>query len=406
MDKKASVDEEFLALLSSANQKETNTYDILDIEDDERAHTRMLSWLFTNDGTHGLGTTVLKEFLTAAGLEPIPELREVDVEYFSQAPENAELDILIKTDQSVICIEIKTTGTMDYSQYNRQRTYLEHQQASDDDIERIEHIYLSANPQDRPDYIEYQITWSRVLEIISGQYGAIEQDADLLRLREWVRHLKEHVVDEFQFTPDTRLALEYSEEIERFGISVDESGIYQDRKALFNRIVAWLEQEHSEVFDTASGWNTTRSPSVVRKDTKRLRFAKELWEDENLRYEIHATETRLTNGDNYSGGDSAYRRLDSHVEVTLTYPETNDRTSLVNHLHGTSEERLREAGFVRIAEEFPANADTQQNKYHVYSKQVPVEFDDPECMLKKIKHGIAALIDISTELDDFVEARR
>jgi hypothetical protein len=254
--------------------------------------------------------------------------------------------------------------------------------------------------------VDHQVTWSEVIEIISNQYGAIEQETHLLRIREWIRHLEKHVVDELQFSPDTRLALEYSDELERLGISVNENAVHQDRKALFNRIVAWLEQNYPEVFDTSSDWNTTRSPSLIRKDAKRLRLAKEHWEDENLRFEIHATETRLTAGESYDGKDSAYRRCDSHVEVTLTYPESNNRGNLISQLESSGEEKLREAGFVRITEEFTTDANIQQNKYHVYSKQVPVDYHNPETVLNGVQHGIAALMDISDELDGFINSRR
>ncbi|WP_256392028.1 PD-(D/E)XK nuclease family protein [Natronoarchaeum rubrum] len=404
MSSSSEVDDRFLKLINEANQSSPSTFDLLAVGDDERSHTRILAWLLNPDNSHGLDLKFIRRFLERANVNDLNGLSGANVRTFSQEPDRTELDILIQTESVIICVEIKTTHQLTEDQYDRQIEYLKNQITDTSErVESYEYLYLSPDESHDLEFAN-QITWREVVDELKMLLPEFERDCDVIRTREWIQCLEDQVINSFSFTPDTELQLRYNDLVEHFDITIDEATVYRDRKRLFKKYWQWVEEQFEDVTSGKDGWDEKLMPSMIREDTPRVKFSKTQWDDNGIRFEVHGTKMRLYRAESHANDWDKYRTLDPHIEMTMTYQGANpeERDAFLSHLSTDYDRILQNAGFVEIREQLPADADVDINKYHIYSKQVPLSFENETEVLEELKEGTRALLQLEESLDNYL----
>jgi hypothetical protein len=395
--------ERFIDLVDQVGDEATGTFDILGVGKDERAHTRMLAWLLRPTGSHGLGALIIEKLLSKAGLSGTEGLSNATVSTFDQSPSDTELDIVIEGSTTIIVVEVKTQGRLGSSQYERQVDYLQEVISGDEEraagpFESYEYVYLSADESHKPDFAPLRVTWADILEVISEQAGVVTQDTDAIRIREWTRFAKSHLTESERLSPATELQLGFPDLVEQYDVNLDFATVKSDRQRLLSSFWQWLNDEHPAVANGENGWTTSRSR--IEPGTKYIRLPKEGW-PQGMRIEIQATKERMTAGDNHSGPQNEYRTTSPHIEITLRATGTYEqRDKLLSHLEANGDEILRSNGFELIREKLPDN-DTKMNKYHMYSKQVQIDFSKPENTVRGLRKATNTLLQLEDVLDKF-----
>jgi hypothetical protein len=342
--------------------------------------------------------------LSEAAIQLPAGIDTASISTFDQQPSQTELDVVIESGSTLIAIEIKTQGQLGPDQRDRQVDYLESVVAGDEQrsggpFETWEYIYLSADPSHTPAYVDHRVTWDALLDLVAAQVGAVTRDTDAVRIREWIRFARAHLLKSERLSPATELQLAFPTLVDQHDVNLDFATVRSDRQQLLSSVWQSLSETHPGVTDGEKGWDTSRSQ--IEPGTKYVRFSKTGWPSP-LRFEIQATEQRLTAGDNHSGPGNAYRTRLPHIEVTLTYSgsDKQERDQLLSHLAGDKDELLRNSGFDLIRDTLPEDG-TQFNDYHVYSKQVPIDFSEPEQTVTGIHQGLTLLLELEQCLDCF-----
>lgn len=394
----------FIDLVDQIGNDSTGTFDILGIGKNERDHTRMLAWMLRPTGSHGLGISVIESLLSEAEVSGTLDLSAVEVSTFDQNPSKTELDIVIEAADTIIAVEIKTQGQLDNPQYNRQVDYLEkvasgNEQRAASPFDSYEYIYISADGNHNPEYVQHQLNWDDLLDVIVEQAGNVTQDTDAIRIREWTRFARAQLTESEGLSPATELQLAYPKLVEQHSVNLDFESVRSDRQRVLSSYWQWLTDEHAEVANGEDGWETSRSR--IEPGTKYIRLRKESWPSK-MRLELQATKERMTADQNHSGPQNEYRMRSPHIEVTLTYSgiDKPERDKLISHMKGNGDETLRTDGFVLIREELPDDG-AEFNSYHVYSKQVPIDFSNPEYTVKELRQGTDTLLKLEQTLDQF-----
>jgi hypothetical protein len=394
--------EHFIDLVDELNTERTGTFDILGIGNDERSHSRFLAWLLQPNGSHGLDTKILSCFLSEAGVSSPEGLETATVGTFDQDPSNTELDIVIETDETIICIEVKTRELLGESQCNRQVSYLEDvvagtESRSDRQFDNFEYIYLASDANHNPEYVQHRVSWVELLDSIRTHAGSVDRDTDAIRLREWVNYLRSQLSETERLAPATEIQLAYPELVDQYDIDIDSAAVETSRQRILSSFWQWLQVDYEHVANGEEGWDTERSQ--IQSRTKYLRMPKSTW-PKGLRFEIQATEKRMTAHDNHSSDHNQYRTLKPHIELTLSYSGVNidERDRLLAHLSSTDKEILDVGGFEIIRDNLP---NEKINDYHVYSKQVPIEFSNPEQTVDDLKEGMEYLMELEATLDTY-----
>jgi len=395
----------FIELLDELNDEPMAMFNILGIGQDERAHTRMLAWLLDPNGTHGLGDLFLKDLLSKADIDLPADLETATVTTFDQQPENTELDIVIEVSKTIVCLEIKTRGHLGSDQWSRQTDYIEavvdgSENRDGGAFDHWEYIYVTSDSSHDPRFVANRITWKTIGELITPHIGQIEQDKDVIRIREWTGTITDHLTGSTRISPSTELQLRFPSLVADFEIDVNFASVESDRQRLLSAFWNWLADAHPPMVEGTNGWADTRSRVEAR--TKYLRLRKEAWPD-TLRFEIQATPKRLTSREQHPSTHDAYRTRNSHIEITLSYTDNPEhaRDHLLDQLSRQDKQRLAEGGFNLVRDELPDSCDADRNPYHVYSKQIPFDFTCPDETIRGLQEGINILAQLEGALDSF-----
>lgn len=364
----------------------------------------MLAWLFRPTGSHGLGTAVLEALLSETSISTPAALDAVNISTFDQQPSQTELGVVIESGTTIVAVEIKTQGQLGRSQCDRQVAYLESVVAGDEErpagpFDSWEYIYLSVDSDHTPEYVPHQVTWDSLLEHVSAHVGAVTRDTDAVRIREWVRFASAQLLESERLSPATELQLAFPVMVDQHDLNLNFATVRSDRQRLLSSVWQWLLETHPSVANGEDGWATSRSR--IEPGTKYVRLLKTGW-PWGMRFEIQATEQRLTAGDNHSGSKNEYRTRSPHIEVTLTYSDRDEgeRNRLLSHLAGDGDELLRNHGFELIRDVLSEDG-PQFNSHHVYSKQVPVNFSNPAQTVTGIRQGVSSLLELEQFIDRF-----
>ena len=111
--------------------KKPNIFDVLKVETNEVRHSNFVAWLLDPNGSHKLGNIFLKRFLRQVfASNKFSSVSSIDVEAFPLEKiqiqrEWKNIDILISSDEFVVCIENKIFSKEHSNQLNRYKTIIE-----------------------------------------------------------------------------------------------------------------------------------------------------------------------------------------------------------------------------------------------------------------------------------------
>jgi len=411
--------DEILSLYRQATTEQTTTFDIIDRAEDERTHTKFLRWMCDPEGSHGLDATFLNHCLdVAAGTQS--EIENVDratinsVSAFSRKPDETELDILIETGTRMVAFEIKTQSSLRHEQIDAQTRYLQ-KQVEKDAIDSWDYILLTQEHQN-PKGSYPHLYWSDIHSVLATLVGQVESDIDAFRLRDWMRAIDKDLLDQRDFGPDSRLALQYGKKLDQLGIPYDSEAYIDDRIQLFKRLRKWLREQYELSSGSSSEWTSRTLQSRFEKASDIYRISKHRWEDAGIRFEVLARDKRLKQGTDHNP-EYGYRSTDSLIEVTLRYiideqdtesspenptPGVLKRKRLHNKLKQDGHwESLHAAGFRQTRTLLPE--DQPLSRYHMYSREIPIFEQDGKGVFTGVRDAVAALMDTRASIDEFVE---
>ena len=113
--------------------KNPNIFQILRIAKNEIRHSNFLSWLLDPSQSHKLGDIFLKRFLREVfSSDKFGDIDQVDVEGMDLTSveiqrEWKNIDVLIKLDNVVVCVENKVLSKEHSNQLKRYKDIIEHQ---------------------------------------------------------------------------------------------------------------------------------------------------------------------------------------------------------------------------------------------------------------------------------------
>lgn len=411
--------DEILSLYRQATTEQTTTFDIIDRAGDERTHTKFLRWMCDPEGSHGLDSTFLNHCLDVAA-ETQSAIEEVEgsainsVSAFSRKPDETELDILIEMDTRMIVLEIKTQSSLRHGQIDAQTRYLQ-KQVEKDAIHSWDYILLTQKHQNTKGSYPH-LYWSDIHSVLASLVGQVESDIDALRLRDWMRAIDKDLLDQRDFGPDSRLALQYGAKLDQLGIPYDSDAYIDDRIQLFKRLREWLREQYELSTGSSGEWTSRTLQSRFEKGSDIYRISKHRWEDAGIRFEVLGRDKRLKQGTDHNP-KHGYRSTDSLIEVTLRYiiderdtesspenptPGALQRERLHNKLKQDGHwESLQAAGFERTRALLPEGQPL--SRYHMYSREIPVFEQDGKGVFAGVRDAVAALMDTRESIDEFVE---
>lgn len=402
---------EMFALLKEIQGTGTNIFEVLDIEDHEKRLTRFLAWLLDPDSSHNAGSAFLDEFLDCFDVQTsAPD----NVEYLkvmnSTKHGQVEIDLIIETENQVIGVEIKTTHTESQTKFEKEGSALR-EYAQDRQQKAAEMLYLPhlRSEVESAHYAERIATWHEVVEALQECRGKLETGHDIALFDDFITNIDKHVIrQEVSFSKESELYLKYSDYLEDFEIDVNADSYQNDRKDIYNHLWQWFEENYE-----TDQWNGQFNRSrKFDKNTRYVRLYKDDWhltEERNGRpaftLEIQGTEKRLSWYDDNRGADS-YRLVEPHFEMTVALNDDTEsqerREAYRCYLGEVEREALRDGGFQHVGERLnEVDSAVRYNKYHMYSKIIPIDFADPDSVVSELKAGLQTFVALEESIDEF-----
>ena len=151
--------------------KNPNIFSILRISKNEIRHSNFLCWLLDPNQSHGLGDIFLKRFLREVfSSDRFEQVSQVDVEGLNLAGaeilrEWNHIDILIVTDEVVVCVENKVMTTDHSNQLERYRKIIE----SNYPKRKNTFVYLNPMGEDPSEEVDnyYPLSYDFVVDTLS-----------------------------------------------------------------------------------------------------------------------------------------------------------------------------------------------------------------------------------------------
>jgi hypothetical protein len=178
-----------------------NIFEVLRISKTEIRHSNFLSWLLNPNGSHQLGDVFLKRFLREVFLsDKFNDINQVDVEGmdFSNVEIHREwnhIDILIKLENIVVCIENKILSKEHSDQLTRYKKIIE----SNFPKEKKTFVYLSpeGNPSENESDVYQPISFNFIidsLERIISVYGKSMNQQVLFYIKDYITIIKRELM--------------------------------------------------------------------------------------------------------------------------------------------------------------------------------------------------------------------
>ena len=402
---------EMFALLQEVQGTGTNIFEILDIEDHEKRLTRFLAWLLDPDGSHNAGSAFFDLFLDCFDIQASsPEnVRSLAV-MNSKEQGQVEIDLVIETVSRVIGVEIKTTHTENKNKFEKEAAVL-NEYAQDHKQKEAEMLYLPhlRSEIECVNYSENIATWNQVITALQDGRGELETEHDIALFDDFTMDIEKHVIrQEVSFSIESELYLKYRDYLQDFEIDINPDSYQNDRKGIYNHLWQWFEENYN-----TNRWEGQLDRSrKFGKNTTYIRLYKDDWhlnEESSGRpaftLEIQGTENRLSWYVDNHGGD-AYRLPEPHFEMTVAL---NDNTKLQKRRKAYSEylreeekEKLHEGGFQSVRERLDnVESEAEYNKYHMYSKIITIDFDNPDKVVEDLKSGLKTFLALEESIDEF-----
>lgn len=237
--------------LTGIEDNQSNAFDILGIESNERRLTRFLRWLLTAEASHGAEDTFLNEFLSFCSAEEIDVLSTESFFVVNRdGSSNAEIDIVLVGREACIGVEIKTTHQEDPEKLDAEYDALT------ESFPRAKHhelVYLTFVPADSPvPDVEYPtILWADLLERFEKRIASVPGEYENRLINDFITTIRTHVMTDFNgLSEQTELYLKYAD-----AVDTARSAYEDDKGTILDAIAA-------EFFSTDGindGWERTNT---------------------------------------------------------------------------------------------------------------------------------------------------
>ena len=178
-----------------------NIFEILKISKTEIRHSNFLAWLLNPKGSHLLGNVFLKRFLREVFLsDKFNDIDQVDVEGMDYSNleiyrEWNNIDLLIKLDDIVVCIENKVLSKEHSNQLSKYKKIIE----SNFPKEKKTFVYLSpdGNPSENETDVYQPISYDFIvdsLERIISVYGESINQQVLFYIKDYITIIKRELM--------------------------------------------------------------------------------------------------------------------------------------------------------------------------------------------------------------------
>ena len=240
--------------------KNPNIFQILRITKNEIRHSNFLSWLLDPNESHKLGDIFLKRFLREVfSSEKFDQIDQIDVEGMDLSKVEIErewknIDILIKLENVVVCIENKVLSKEHSNQLKRYKEIIENQFPNHDKT----FVYLnpegydSENESETYEPISYEFIVESLERIVSV-YGESLNEQVKNYLKDYITIIKRNLMGTDKLT-------ELSKKI------------YQNHKELFDFINEHKPDLSDEMGDILKNVIKSRGLIVGSSSKKRVRF--------------------------------------------------------------------------------------------------------------------------------------
>lgn len=402
---------EMFALLQEVQGTGTNIFEILDIEDHEKRLTRFLAWLLDPDGSHNAGSAFLDVFLNCFDIQVSTPDNVKYLEVLNSTEHGqVEIDLVIETDTQIIGVEVKTTHTESQTKFEKEAAVLrEHAQERQEKAAEMLYLPHLGSEMESAHYAEHIATWHQVIEALQECRGELEAGHDIALFDDFITNINKHVIrQEVSFSKESELYLKYRDYLEDFEIDINADSYQNDRKDIYNHLWQWFEK----TYDTDRWDGQLDRSRKFSKNTRYIRLYKNDWHlTENssgrpaFTLEIQGTEKRLRWYDDNEGGD-AYRPPEPHFEMTVALNDNTEsqkrREAYREYLADADREALRDGGFRDVRERLnEVNSEAPYNKYHMYSKIIPIDFADPDKVVTELKTGLRTFVALEESIDEF-----
>lgn len=337
--------------LDHADENPTNALGVLGIRSNERRLTRFLRWLLTPDETHGLGDSLLEEFLDLCGIEGV-EVRSVE-SFFTvrrEQDDSTEIDLVLIGADACIGVEIKTTHQEKVDNLHKEHTALEQ---SFPGLSQHELIYLTYKPDDAPaPEVRYQtIFWSDVIQRFEDQLDAAPNCFEKALITDFIITIKTNVMTEFDgLSESTELYLQYSE-----AVDAARSAYESDRETILDALAA--------SFFNSEGIGDEWERSNTYKNSY-IKLFKPEWHsldnNVNMEFEPHVNLKANGSGRDYLDDPSIRVRFDVEGREAQTV-----RDEILDRLGDDGERKLESEGFYWFSKD--------ESTYKFISKPIPLE---------------------------------
>lgn len=404
---------EMFTLLQEVQGTGTNIFEILDIEDHEKRLTCFLAWLLDTDGSHNAGSAFLDAFLDCFSIQASSPNNVKYLEVLSSTEHGqVEIDIVIENTSQVIGVEIKTTHTESQTKFEKEAAVLR-EYAQENQQKSAEMLYLPHRDSEveSAHYAENIATWSQVIKALQRSRGELETGHDIALFDDFITDISKHVIrQEVSFSKESELYLKYRDYLEDFEKEISADSYQNDRKDIYNHLWQWFEENYK-----SDRWDGQFDRSrKFGKNTRYIRLYKDDWhltEEDNGRpvftLEIQGTEKRLSWYDDNKGAD-AYRLPEPHFEMTVALNDNTEsqkrRKEYGEYIGDAEREALRDGGFRHVGERLnEMDSKAPYNKYHMYSKSIPIDFVNPDNVVKELKNGLQTFVALEESIDKFTK---
>ena len=219
--------------------KNPNIFSILRISSSEIRHSNFLSWLLNPNGSHKLGDVFLKRFLREVfSSEKFSCLDQVDVEGLDLSKveilrEWKHIDILIKLENTVVCIENKVLSNEHSDQLRRYKEIIENQFPNHNKtfVYLNPNGYSSENESDIYEPISYEFIVES-LERISSVYGDSLNHKVSSYIKDYIEIIKRELMGTDELTQLSKKI--YKNHKELFDFIIDHKpDVFDDIKSIF-----------------------------------------------------------------------------------------------------------------------------------------------------------------------------
>jgi len=227
-------------------------FEILKISSAEIRHSNFLAWLLNPKGSHGLGNVVIKRFFTdvffdekANGINELHIIHSINHSDIQIHREWNNIDLLIESDDYVVCIENKVLSKDGVGQLARYKARVQKEFPSKQAV----FVFLTRSgdtPTNYKDDDHICYSYEKLYELIksiSEVLGKNLPPKTTIYIEDYLTTLNRHIMKE----PENDAAIKYAEEIYKEHKDLIEFVINNGKKDLFFKASKLFLDKHADI---------------------------------------------------------------------------------------------------------------------------------------------------------------